>query len=77
MHLWISKLDYALFNDFPEHLNADGLPPSFKLDHADGEFLLEPHLFIRGDAKNLSLQLDRDALCISRAPDRGFTLSIG
>jgi hypothetical protein len=44
MHLWISEMDYTLFDGFPELLNADCLPPSFKLDQADGEFLREPHL---------------------------------
>jgi len=46
MHLWISEVDYELVNGFPERLNADFLLPSFKLDHADGEFRLEPVLFI-------------------------------
>jgi len=77
MHLWISEMDYALFNGFPERLNADCLPPSFKLDHADREFLVELLLFIRGDAINLSLQLDSDALRISQASGCGFCLSIG
>jgi len=35
---------FMLFGDFPELLNAHCLPPSFKLHHANGEFLLEPHL---------------------------------
>jgi hypothetical protein len=62
MHLWISEMYYAVFNSFPEPLNTDCLPPSFELDHADGEFLVEPHLFIRGDAMNLTLQPDCDTL---------------
>ena len=37
-------MDYMLLDSFPELLNADRLPPSLKLDQADGEFLLEPHL---------------------------------
>ena len=65
MHRGISEMDYALFNGFPQRQNADCLPPSFKLDHEDGEFLLETLLFIRRDAINLSLQLDSDALCIT------------
>jgi len=44
MHLWISEMDYMLFDGFAALLNADCLPPSFKLDQADGEFLPEPHL---------------------------------
>jgi len=68
---------YELFNGFLERLNADCLPPSFKLDQADGEFLVEPLLFIRGDALNLSLQLDSDALGSSQVPGGGFCLSIG
>jgi hypothetical protein len=44
MHLWISEMDYTLFDGFLELLNADCLPPSFKFDQADGEFLREPHL---------------------------------
>jgi hypothetical protein len=34
------------------------------------------HLFILGDAIDLSLQLDSDAHHISLAPDRGFCFSI-
>ena len=69
-------MDYTLFDGFPERLNADCLPPSFKLDHADGEFLLESLLFIRGDAVNLSLQLVSDVLRVSQAPGCGICLSI-
>jgi len=68
---------YALFNGFPERLNADCLPTSFKLERMDGEFRLEPLLFIQGDAINLSLHLVSDPHCISLAPGRGFCLSIG
>jgi len=67
---------YVLFNGCPEHLNAECLPPSFKLNQADGEFLLEPLLFIRGDAMNRSLQLVSDALRASQAPGPEFCLSI-
>ena len=77
MHLWISEMDYTLFNGFPERLNADCVPPSFKLDQTDGEFHLEPLLFIPGDGINLSLQLVSDALRISQAPGCGICLSIG
>jgi len=77
MHHWISELYYTLFNRVPERLNAECLPPSFQLHQADGEFLLELLLFIRGDAINLSLQLVSDALRISQAPGRDFCLSIG
>jgi len=77
MHLWMSQMNYTLFNGFPERLNADCLPPRFKLDQAEGEFLLEPHLLIRGDAINLSVKLVSHALRISQAPGRGFCLSIG
>jgi len=77
MHLWMSEMYYALFNGFPERLNADCLPPSFILDQTDAEFRFEPLLFIRGDAISFSLQLDSDALRISQAPGGGFCLSIG
>jgi len=30
MYLWISKMYHALFNGFPERLNADCLPPSIE-----------------------------------------------
>ena len=40
MHLSISEKIHALFNGFPERLNADCLAPSFKVDPTDGEFLL-------------------------------------
>jgi hypothetical protein len=46
MYLWIAKMDYALFNGFPKHMNADCLRTSFKLDHAEEEYLLEPLLSI-------------------------------
>jgi len=46
------------------------------LDQADWEFLLEPLLFIHGDAINLSLQLVSDLLHITQAPGRGFCLRI-
>jgi hypothetical protein len=77
MHLWISEMYYMMFNGFPECLNAECLPPSFKLHQTDGEFLLEPFLFIRGNAILLSRQLDRDVLSLSQAPGGGFRLSIG
>ena len=77
MPLCISKMYYALFNGFPQLLNADYLPPSFKLDQTDGEFRLEPILFIRGDALNVPLQLGSDPLPISQAAGRGFCPSIG
>jgi len=77
MQLWISEMNYALFNGFPERLNADCLPPSFKLDQAEGEFLLEPHLLIQGDAINLSLKLVSHALQITQAPGCGICPSIG
>jgi hypothetical protein len=70
-------MDYTLFDGFPELLNADCLPPSFKFDQADGEFLLEPHLLIRCDTIHLSLQLTNNAVRISDTPGGGFSLSIG
>jgi len=70
-------MNFALFNGFLERMDADWLQPSFKLDYVNGEFLLEPLLFILGDAINLSRQLDSDALGISQAPGRGFCHSIG
>jgi hypothetical protein len=73
----MSEMYYALFNGFSERLNADCLPPSFKLDQTDGEFRLEQLLFIPGDALNLSLQLANDPLRVSQAPGYGFCFSIG
>ena len=76
MHLWISEMDYTLFNGFPQRLNADCLPLRFELNQADREFLLAPFLFIRVDTINLTLQLVSDPLCISQAPGSGLCLSI-
>jgi hypothetical protein len=67
---------HALFNCFSEHLNGECLPASFKLDQTDGEVRLEPLLFIRGDARNLYLQLVSDTHRISQAPGRVFCLSM-
>jgi hypothetical protein len=66
-----------LFKSSEEWVNADCLPPRFKLDHGDAEFFLEPFLFIRGDAINLSLQMDFDTFGIGQAQGRSFGLSIG
>jgi hypothetical protein len=77
MHLWISEMDYTLFGGFPELVNADWLPPNFTFDQADAEFLLEPHLLIRYDTINLSLQLTHNAVRICHTPGGGCSLSIG
>jgi hypothetical protein len=77
MHLWISEMNYVLFNGFLVHLNTHYLTPNFKLEEAEGEFLPEPHLFIQGDAINLSLQLDSDTFRISQAPGGGVCHNIG
>jgi hypothetical protein len=77
MNLWISKMDYTLFDDFPEVLNSNRLALSFKFDQADGRFLLEMHLVIRSDTINLSLQPILNAVHISDTPRGGFSLSIG
>ena len=69
-------MHYVLLNGFLERLNVYSLPPRFKIDQADSEFLLELLLFIRGDTINLTLQLVSDPLRISQAPGRGFCLSI-
>jgi hypothetical protein len=37
---------YVLFNGVPERLNAECLPPIFKLDQTNVEFRLQPHLLI-------------------------------
>jgi len=76
MHLSISEMDYTLFDGFLELLNANCLPTSFKLDQADGQFLLEPHLLIRCDTINLSLQLTHNAVNISKTPGSGSSLNI-
>ena len=70
-------MHYALFNGSLERLNANCFPLSFDLDQADGEFLFEPLLVIRGDATKLTLQLVSDALQISQAPGHDFCLSEG
>jgi len=77
MRLWGSDMYYTLFDGFPQCPNADCLPPSFKLNQADGGILHEPVLFIRGNAINLTLQLVSNTLCISEAPAPGFCLRIG
>ena len=76
MHLGISDMNYGLLNGLPEHLHADCLPPSLKLNHAEGEFFLEPPLLIRGDAIYSSPKLVSNTLRISQAPGRGVCLSI-
>jgi hypothetical protein len=48
--LWMSEMYYMLLNGSLVRLNADCLPPSLKLNQADGEFLLDMILFIPGDA---------------------------
>jgi len=76
MHFGISEMHYVLSNGLPEHLNGNCFPPSLKLDQADGGFLVEPLLFIPGEAINLFLQLVSYTLWISQAPGRGFCLSM-
>ena len=77
MHFWISEMTYTLCNGILECIHADCLPPSFKLYQTEGEFILEQHLLIRGDAINLALKLVRHALRISQAPGCHHWLSIG
>jgi hypothetical protein len=60
-----------------EPQNADCLPPSFKLKQVCREFLLEPLLFVQGDAVNIPLQLDSDSPRISEASGRCIILCIG
>jgi len=76
MNIWISEMNYTLFDGFPELLNADCMPPSFKLDQADGDFLHEPHLVFRTDTINLSLGLIYKEVHLSHTPGGGFNLSI-
>ena len=77
MHVWLSEMDYMLFDGFPELLNADCLPPSFKHDQADGEFLRELHLVFQSDTMNASPELIHNAVRISDTPRGGVNLSIG
>ena len=77
MDLWISKMYYMLFNVSPELLNANCLPPSFKLDQADGKLVLEPHLVIRNDTTNLSLQVIRYTVRIGNTTADGVSHGIG
>jgi len=46
MQLWISEMDYTLFDGVLEFLKAKCLPPSIKFDQADGQLVLETHLLI-------------------------------
>ena len=70
-------MDYTLFDGVLELLNGNWLPPSFKLNKADGEFLCETHLVFRSDTMNLSLELIHNAVRIRYTPGGGFNLSIG
>jgi hypothetical protein len=65
MHLWISEMDYVLLNGFQEHPNAECLPTRFNVNRVERDHILELLLFIRGDAKHLSLQQVSDLLRIS------------
>jgi hypothetical protein len=67
MDLSISEMYHVLFNCLLEWPNADCVPPSFKLDEADGEFHLELLLFIHGTAMDHFPQLVSDQLHISQA----------
>jgi hypothetical protein len=69
-------MDYTLFDGFPKLQNTHCLPPSFKLDQADGEFLHEPHLVYSSDTMNHSLELIHNAVRISDTPGGGFNVSI-
>jgi len=77
IHPWRSGKYYSLFNQFPELLNANCLPPCFKFDQADRQFLFEPHPLIQCDAINLSLQLIWNSVPSSDRRGGGFSLSIG
>ena len=55
MHLWLSAMYYTLCDHFPDVLHADSIPPSFKPDQADAEFLHDSHLLIWSITTNLSL----------------------
>jgi len=77
MQLWISEMYYTLFDGLPELLNANCVLGTIKLDYVDGQFLLEPHLLIRKDTINISLQLISNVVHFSETADGGFSLSIG
>jgi len=74
--LWYVQNVLRIGQWFPERLNAECLPPRFKLNQEDGKFLVELLLIIRGDAINLTLQMVSTVLRISEAPGRGICLSI-
>jgi len=61
VHFWISKMNYTLFDGFPDLMNVDCLPPSFNLKKVDGDVLHEQHLGFRCDSTNRSLQLIHNA----------------
>jgi hypothetical protein len=66
-----------LFDDFPELLNANYLPASFKVGHADELFLLELHLLIRSDTIYPPLQLICNPVHIRNTSCSGLSLSSG
>jgi hypothetical protein len=74
--LLMSEIEHTLFNDFPELLNANLLPPPFKFDQADGQYLLEMHLLIRSDTIDPPFQLIRNAVDISDTSSGGFSPTI-
>jgi len=67
---------YTLFDGFLQRLNAICLPPNFKLDQADAQFLSEPHLVVPSETINHYLQLIPNAGCISDSPGTGNSPSI-
>jgi hypothetical protein len=77
MHLSIIKMDYTLFDGFLEHMKAEFLPPSFKLDKLNGECVSESHLVFRSDTMNLCIQQSQITVRISNTSGGGFNLRIG
>jgi hypothetical protein len=76
MYVWISEMDYTLFDGFLKPLNTDCLTLSSKFDQADGQFLLESHLLTLCDTINLALQLTQRMVHISGNVGGGFSPSI-
>jgi hypothetical protein len=77
MHLWMTEMDYTLFEEFHDLLNTDCRPPSFNVNLVDGEFLHKPHQVFLSVTINPSLKLIYNVVRISDTPGSGINLSIG
>jgi len=76
MHHSLSKIYHTPFYHCLDLLYTDSLPPCFKLNQGDVEFLLDAHLLIRSDTINLFFQLIHNAVHISDALGCALSFSI-